>query len=486
MLYQKTKTAERCKINRKRAVFREKDSFLISKIGVEILAADPYLSVKALTKYIKKKFDADPHLRDVYVKGELSNVKIHTSGHIYFTLKDNAARLPAVMFAANAKTVKFRPESGMTVLIRGDVTVYEASGQYQLYAQSMQADGIGDYYLAFEQLKEKLAKEGLFSPAHKKKFPRFPKKIAVITAQTGAAVRDIIITLNRRYPLAKVVLYPTLVQGTGAAPAIVKSIQAANQSDYDVMIVGRGGGSIEDLWAFNEESVARAIFNSRIPVISAIGHETDTTIADFVSDLRAATPTAAAELAVPSKTELLDRVLSYRSGMYRTIAGTISKDKAALNRLATSFPLAYPDRLYRPFIERVERATDSLQREAVQQLRRAKERHVNLDSQLQSRIPLKRIRQAEADIEGLARRLDQLMDRNLKSSSQQLVSAMRTLDALSPLKIMDRGYSIPYKNGEVIKSISQVDKGDRIAISMTDGTVNAAVESTIPTSKGDS
>ncbi|WKA56396.1 exodeoxyribonuclease VII large subunit [Planococcus shixiaomingii] len=450
------------------------------------MSTDPYLSVKALTKYIKKKFDADPHLRDVYVKGELSNVKIHTSGHIYFTLKDNAARLPAVMFAANARSVKFKPESGMTVLIRGDVTVYEASGQYQLYAQSMQSDGIGDYYLAFEQLKEKLAKEGLFNAAHKKRFPRFPKKIAVITAQTGAAVRDIIITLNRRYPLAKVVLYPTLVQGTGAAPSIVKSIQTANQGDYDVMIVGRGGGSIEDLWAFNEESVARAIFESRIPVISAIGHETDTTIADFVSDLRAATPTAAAELAVPSKTELLDRVLSYQSGMYRTIANVISKDKAALNRLTSSFPLAYPDRLYRPFIERIERATESLQRETVQQLNRSKERHSNLNNQLQSRVPLKRIKQSEMDIDNLSRRLNQGMDRSLRNNSQQLGSAMRTLDALSPLKIMDRGYSIPYKNGEVVKSISQVAKGDQIAISMTDGTVNATVEDTIPTSKGDS
>lgn len=450
------------------------------------MAADPYLSVKALTKYIKKKFDADPHMRDVYVKGELSNVKIHTSGHIYFTLKDNSARLPAVMFAANARSVKFKPESGMTVLIRGDVTVYEASGQYQLYAQSMQSDGIGDYYLAFEQLKEKLAKEGLFNAAHKKSFPRFPKKIAVITAQTGAAVRDIIITLNRRYPLAKIVLYPTLVQGKGAEQSIVQSIQAANKSDYDVMIVGRGGGSIEDLWAFNEESVARAIFDSRIPVISAIGHETDTTIADFVSDLRAATPTAAAELAVPSKTELLERVLSYRSGMYRTIANTISKDKAALNRLTSSFPLAYPDRLYRPFIERIERATESLQRETIQQLKRSKERQLNLNNQLQSRMPLKRIKQSEVDVDNLSRRLHHGMDRSLRNSSQQLAGAMRTLDALSPLKIMDRGYSIPYKEGEVIKSVDQVERGDHITISMTDGTVNATVESTIPLSKGDS
>lgn len=454
-------------------------------IGVVILAADPYLSVKALTKYIKKKFDVDPHLRDVYVKGELSNVKIHTSGHIYFTLKDNVSRLPAVMFSANAKAVKFRPESGMTVLIRGDVTVYEASGQYQLYAQSMQADGVGDYYLAFEQLKEQLSKEGLFNPAHKKVFPRFPERIAVVTAPTGAAVRDIVITLNRRYPLAKVVIYPTLVQGAQATQSIVQSIQAANQHEFDVMIVGRGGGSIEDLWAFNEEAVARAIYQSRIPIISAVGHETDTTIADFVADMRAPTPTAAAELAVPSKTELLDRLLRYRSGMYRQAANVIAKDKASLGRLTSSYPLAYPDRLYRPFIERIERATDSLQRETFQQMNYARERYSNLSNQLTSRSPENRIRQAMLEVDGLERRLGQLANLAVKDRTRQLSSAMRTLDALSPLKIMDRGYSISYKGDEVVKSVEQVEPGDELTVAMKDGTLKAVVNERILANKGD-
>ncbi|MBT2571643.1 exodeoxyribonuclease VII large subunit [Planococcus sp. ISL-110] len=449
------------------------------------MSTDPYLSVKALTKYIKKKFDADPHLRDVYVKGELSNVKIHTSGHIYFTLKDNAARLPGVMFSASAKSVKFKPESGMTVLIRGDISVYEASGQYQLYAQSMQADGIGDYYLAFEQLKEKLAKEGLFNASHKKTLPRFPKRIAVVTAQTGAAVRDIIITLHRRYPLAEIVLYPTLVQGAGATQSIVQSVQAANKGDYDVLIVGRGGGSIEDLWAFNEEAVARVIFDSRIPVISAIGHETDTTIADFVSDLRAPTPTAAAELAVPSQAELLERISSYRSRLYRTVSGTVNQQKQSLNRLTSSFPLAYPERLYRPFIERVERATESLQRESLQHLKRSQERYRTLDPQLKSRVPLQRIRQSETEVTELARRLDYQMNQLLKNRTQQLSSAIRTLDALSPLKIMDRGYSIPYIEGAVVKSVSQVKMGDRLTITMQDGTVQTTVNEINPANRGD-
>ncbi|CEG22934.1 Exodeoxyribonuclease 7 large subunit [Planococcus massiliensis] len=440
-----------------------------------MLSADPYLSVKALTKYIKKKFDADPHLRDVYVKGELSNVKIHTSGHIYFTLKDNSARLAAVMFSANAKSVKFKPESGMTVLIRGDVNVYEASGQYQLYAQSMQADGIGDYYLAFEQLKEKLAKEGLFSAAHKKPFPRFPKRIAVVTAPTGAAVRDIVTTLNRRYPLAKVVIFPTLVQGAQATQSIVQSIQAAGKSDFDVMIVGRGGGSIEDLWAFNEEAVARAIYQSHIPIISAVGHETDTTISDFVADLRAPTPTAAAELAVPSKAELIDRLLGYRSAMYRMTSNMITKDQTALNRLTNSMPFAYPDRLYRPFIERIERATDSLQREAGQLINRTKERHAYLHGQLANRAPVHRIKQSALDISQLERRLDHLLTAQLRSNQQQFSAAMRTLDALSPLKIMDRGYSISYKEGQVVKSIKQVEAGDELTVSLQDGTLKALV-----------
>jgi exodeoxyribonuclease VII large subunit len=449
------------------------------------LSADPYLTVKALTKYIKKKFDVDPHLRDVYVKGELSNVKIHTSGHIYFTLKDNSARLAAVMFSANAKSVKFKPESGMTVLIRGDVNVYEASGQYQLYAQTMQADGIGDYYLAFEQLKEKLAKEGLFNAVHKKPFPRFPQRIAVVTAPTGAAVRDIVTTLNRRYPLAKVVIFPTLVQGAQATQSIVQSIQAANKAEFDVMIVGRGGGSIEDLWAFNEEAVARAIFQSRIPIISAVGHETDTTISDFIADLRAPTPTAAAELAVPSKAELIDRLLGYRSAMYRMASNMIAKDKTALNRLENSMPFAYPDRLYRPFIERVERAADSLQREADQLILRKKERHNYLHNQLANRTPVHRIKQSAIDVDQLQRRLDHLLSVQLRSSNQQLTSAMRTLDALSPLKIMDRGYSISYKEGQVVKSVKQVEAGDELTVSLQDGTLKARVTERNLTSEGD-
>lgn len=277
-----------------------------------------YLTVTALTRYIKKKFDADPYLRKVYVKGELSNVKYHSNGHIYFTLKDAGARISCAMFAGQARTLSFRAEEGMNVFVTGDISLFESAGNYQFYVKSMEPDGIGALFVAFEQLKRKLEQEGLFSASLKKPLPKIPLHIGVITSPTGAAIRDILTTLERRFPLARVTVFSTLVQGSGAGASIVESIQKANRvQDLDVLIVGRGGGSIEDLWAFNEEPVARAIANSQVPIISAVGHETDTTIADFVSDLRAPTPTAAAELAVPDRVQLV-RVLSDQQTRLRT------------------------------------------------------------------------------------------------------------------------------------------------------------------------
>lgn len=247
-----------------------------------------YVTVSALTKYIKRKFDVDPHLENIWIKGELSNVKIHTRGHIYFTLKDENARMQSVMFARQSERLPFKPENGMKVLVRGGISVYEPSGNYQLYAKEMQPDGVGALYLAYEELKKKLAGEGLFDDRYKKQIPAFPATIGVVTSPTGAAVRDVITTLKRRYPLVKVIVLPALVQGENASRSIVTRIEEANEKEIcDVLIVGRGGGSIEELWAFNEEIVARAIFASNIPIISAVGHETDFTISDFVADIRA-------------------------------------------------------------------------------------------------------------------------------------------------------------------------------------------------------
>ncbi|WP_093060693.1 exodeoxyribonuclease VII large subunit [Psychrobacillus sp. OK028] len=435
-----------------------------------------YLTVKSLTKYIKRKFDADTHLRDVYVKGELSNVKVHSSGHIYFTLKDDAARITSVMFAMNAKSLKFVPESGMNVLVRGDVNVFEVAGQYQLYASTIQPDGIGELFLAFEQLKKKLQQEGLFHPSRKKPIPTFPKKIGVVTSKTGAAIRDILTTLERRYPISEVVVFPSIVQGPQAAPSIVKSIEKANQVvNMDVLIVGRGGGSIEDLWAFNEEVVARAIANSRVPIISAVGHETDTTIADFVSDLRAPTPTAAAEMAVPSKENLMKNILSYQSASFHFITKRLTDEKNRFKRAMESPVMATPEKLYRPFIERFVRTEQQLQRET-NLLFKNKQRDF---SQVQNRFiqlsPQRVIDQHHKTVQLVTNQLNQASLATFEKNRQQFVSSIRTLEALNPLKIMDRGYSIVYKEGKLVKSIENVKKDDSIFVTLQDGQLEAIV-----------
>jgi len=433
--------------------------------------------VKALTKYIKRKFDADAHLRDVYVKGELSNVKVHSSGHIYFTLKDESARLTSVMFAMNARSLKFVPESGMNVLVRGDINVFEAAGQYQLYASTMQPDGIGELYLAFEQLKRKLESEGLFHPARKRSIPPFPKKIGVITSKTGAAIRDILTTLERRYPISEVLVFPSIVQGPQAAPSIVKSIEQANRmQDIDVLIVGRGGGSIEDLWAFNEEAVARAIYESRIPVISAVGHETDTTIADFVGDLRAPTPTAAAEMAVPSKENLLKHVLSYQSSSLHSITKKLEDSKKRLQRAMQSPIMETPERLYRPFIDRYVRAEQQFQREAHRILQEKTRTYLQVNSRFEQLSPQRVITQHEKALSTLSNQLNQAITSTVDKHTQQFQGAIRTLEALNPLKIMDRGYSITYSNGTLIKSVKEVQNGDMITVTVSDGKITAKVE----------
>lgn len=444
-----------------------------------------YLTVKALTKYIKRKFDADTHLRDVYVKGELSNVKVHSSGHIYFTLKDESARLTSVMFAMNARSLKFRPESGMNVLVRGDINVFEAAGQYQLYASSIQPDGIGELFLAFEQLKKKLEQEGLFHPNRKKPIPAFPKKIGVVTSKTGAAIRDILTTLERRYPISEVFVFPSIVQGPQAAPSIVKSIRQANAlGELDVMIVGRGGGSIEDLWAFNEEIVARAIAESNVPIISAVGHETDTTIADFVADLRAPTPTAAAEMAVPSKENLMKNILSYQSASLHFITKRLADEKNRYQRAITSPVMATPEKLYRPFIERYIRAEQQLHREVNRVLDNKLRNFSQLDGRFSQLSPQRLITMHTKNVQTSTNQLNQAMIAAFEKNRQQFAGSLRTLEALNPLKIMDRGYSITYKNGKLVKSFKDIQQGDTISVALPDGQIDAVVQQTISKEEG--
>ncbi|MEK5080859.1 exodeoxyribonuclease VII large subunit [Solibacillus sp. FSL W7-1436] len=441
------------------------------------MTSNSYLSVKALTKYIKRKFDADPHLRDVYVTGELSNVKVHSSGHIYFTLKDDSSRINATMFRSQASKLSFKPEEGMKVFIRGDVNVYEASGAYQLYAQTMEPDGIGGLFVAFNQLKERLQKEGLFNPNFKQPIPQFPKTIGVLTATTGAAIRDICTTINRRYPQAEILIYPTLVQGAGAAPNITENIYLANRHGFcDVLIVGRGGGSIEDLWAFNEEIVARAIFESRIPVISAVGHETDTTIADFVADLRAPTPTAAAELAVPNQQQLYQQILHHQSILHQMMTSKVNFERNRLTKLQNSYPLATPERLYRPFIERLVQVDLSLQNAAKLYMMNEKSKLQTIDSRMKLYSPVHQLTAAKQQLAHRTQTLTNRMQQQLAQNKVAFTNQLRMLEALNPLALMSKGFSVAYKEKNVVKSVHELEKGDVIQVTFQDGYAEAKIE----------
>ena len=314
-------------------------------MGVESMN-DKYISVTQLTRYIKYKIDNDVNLNEVFLKGEISNFKAHSRGHYYFTLKDEGSRINAIMFSSATRNVKFIPQDGMKVLVTGKISVFEATGQYQIYVNEMLEDGIGNLYIAYEQLKKKLQEEGLFDEKYKKPIPKIPNRVGVVTAPTGAAIKDIISTIKRRWPLTEIYLFPALVQGEDAKEDIVRQIKRADEYNLDTLIVGRGGGSIEDLWAFNEEIVARAIFECKTPVISAVGHEIDFTIADFVADLRAPTPTGAAEMAVPQLSDVTKYLNQINIRLNNTISNKINQNKRKLNDLMTSNVFKNPMIIY--------------------------------------------------------------------------------------------------------------------------------------------
>ncbi|TKH07286.1 exodeoxyribonuclease VII large subunit [Peribacillus simplex] len=437
-----------------------------------------YLSVSALTKYIKRKFDADPHLQNVYIKGEISNFKQHTSGHMYFTLKDEKARLLSVMFAANNKGMKFLPENGMKVLVKGDISLYEAGGQYQLYVKSMAPDGVGDLYLAYEQLKKKLEAAGLFLAEHKKPIPQYPKSVGVITSPTGAALRDILITIKRRYPIARIIVYPALVQGNNAAKSIAKAISMANaRAESDVLIVGRGGGSIEELWAFNEEIVAESIYDSDIPIISAVGHETDFTIADFVADMRAPTPTGAAELAVPHLNEILERLMNRKNRLTRSIQEAVNFERTRLIRMERSYAFRYPHKMYEQKLEQLDKTMDRLGRTSTRYFMKKRDELNQLNEILKKQHPEQTVKNAKDELRQHAKVLRRAMEAIYRQKSQQFVHITATLSALSPLKIMERGYGLVFAEDEtLVKSTQQVSKGDKIAVSIKDGTLECEIK----------
>ncbi|MCM3289665.1 exodeoxyribonuclease VII large subunit [Paenibacillus sp. MER 180] len=424
------------------------------------------------------KMEGDPRLQDVWLRGEISNFTHHSSGHMYFTLKDSDSRIRTIMFASHNQKLAFRPKEGTKVIARGNITVYERDGQYQFYALHMQPDGIGSLFMAFEQLKERLNAEGLFGQERKRSIPRYPAAIGVITSPTGAAVRDILITLRRRQPGVAVLLYPVLVQGTQAAGSIAQAIEAMNRSgEVDVLIVGRGGGSLEELWAFNEEVVARAIAASTIPIISAVGHETDFTISDFVADLRAPTPTAAAELAVANREELRQHLTHVNRRLQSAMNRFLNQNQERLLRAQQSAVFRKPEQLMMKHADKVARLQEQLTYRLQLIQGQSSQRWKELRGRLREQTPVHQVRAARKRLDGNQHQLVQSMAAITKQKRMETAGMIRQLDALSPLKIMSRGYSLVYDEQEakLIRSIEEVQPGDVVRVKLSDGQLDCHV-----------
>lgn len=439
--------------------------------------AQEYLTVSALNKYIKRKFDVDPYLERVYLTGEISNFRLRPNNHQYFSLKDEQSKINAIMFKGAFQKLKFVPKEGMKVLVVGRVALYEASGMYQIYVEHMEPDGVGALYQALAELKEKLNKEGLFS-LPKKELPRFPKRIAVLTSPSGAVIRDIITTVNRRYPIVQLVLFPTIVQGDKAAENIVENIRRAESGDFDTMIIGRGGGSIEDLWPFNEEIVARAIAASKMPIISSVGHETDTTIADLVADVRAATPTAAAELAVPVLSEELLRLKEKQNRLEQAYLNQLERKKERYQRIIQSYIFRQPIRLYEAQSIQLDRLIQKLQQETTKSVNQREKELLQTISRFEKVTPLNRVQNTQQQIDYLTNRLNQQMSVFMEQKEQSIKNAITSLDLLSPLKIMGRGYTYTTQDNQVIRSVDELRERD-LTIHFIDGTVKATIDKVI-------
>ena len=434
-----------------------------------------YLTVSELTSYLKQKFDRDPYLKTVYLTGELSNFRLRQR-HQYFSIKDENAVIDAVMFERQFRQVNFRPETGMKILVVGHIGLYEKSGRYQIYVDRMEPDGLGALYLQFEQLKKKLGAEGLFDQIPRP-IPQFPKRIAVVTSLDGAVIRDINTTVRRRYPIAQVVLFPTVVQGDKAATDIARQINRANQiGNFDTMIIGRGGGSLEDLWPFNEEIVARAIADSHIPVISSVGHETDTTIADLVADQRAATPTAAAELATPNR--LADVLMTIQDDQVRlnnTMKKLIDFDRKQLQKQLQSYIFQQPSRLYENYAQKLDQLTQTLENNVSNLVKDRLNRVQQLQGRLQINSPQHTIERAQETVTQLQNRLLSSAKNSQQQRHQQVTSLIQQLDSLSPLKIMGREYSyVTYRNS-VVNTVKELKSGQQVSLHFNDGKATAKI-----------
>ena len=416
-----------------------------------------YITVSEVNKYIKEIINDDLLLRKVYLKGEISNFKAHSRGHYYFTLKDENSRIAAVMFSFNNRNMKFVPYDGMKVLVSGKIDVYEATGAYQIYVEEMMEDGIGALYVSFEALKKKLSEEGLFDKEKKKKIRRVPNRIGIVTSPTGAAIKDILTTIKRRFPVCETILFPALVQGEDAAEDIAKKIKLANDVadiyNIDTLIVGRGGGSLEDLWPFNEEVVARAIYASKLPVISAVGHEIDITISDYVADLRAPTPTAAGELAVPDINTIITYLDTATSRSYNALNNIINNSYKKLDNLKSSYILTKPISMYEVKEQKLDTLIDNLNKAITKVVENYKIRLYTVNNSYILNNP----------------------DVLYKYSSQKLDHIISKLEVLNPLNTLNRGYAIIKKDKKVISSIKNVKKDDMVSIAIKDGTITSKI-----------
>ena len=415
---------------------------------------DKYLTVSAITRYLKFKFEQDPNLINVYIKGEISNFKAHTTGHYYFSIKDDNSKINAIMFRTNASKLNFIPKEGMKVLVSGSIRIYEQAGSYQIYVSDMIEDGVGNLYIAFEKLKKKLSAEGLFDSNYKKEIPALPNKIGIVTASTGAAIRDILSTIERRYPLVETYLFPCLVQGDNAPKDIVEKIKQADNFGCDVLIVGRGGGSFEDLNCFNDEEVARTIFNAKTPIISAVGHEIDFTIADYVADFRAPTPTGAAEIAVPNIIDLKHNIKQLNIRLNEAILKKVNYLRLYMDSIKNSFVIKNPNIMFENKKQSLDLLNEKLNR-------------IILD-----KVDLYKTRLDKYKSNYILNNPDNLY----KNKKIDLKNIIDKLKLLNPLNTLERGYSLTYIDNKVISTIKDINKNDTIKVRLKDGYVISKVE----------
>lgn len=434
-----------------------------------------YISISDINRIIKYTIDSSLELRSVYLKGEVSNIKFHSRGHLYFSLKDETSKINAVMFNYN-KYLNFTPKDGDSVLVHGRISVYESTGSYQIYVDEMSEDGVGNLYLLFEELKKKLSSEGLFDNTHKKKINRLPRKIGVITAPTGAAIRDIISTINKRYPLVEIYVFPTLVQGSSASKNIVSMIELANTYPLDTIILGRGGGSIEDLWAFNEEIVARAIYKSKIPIISGVGHEIDFTISDFVSDLRAPTPTGAAILATSDQEDIIKYLKTTRDRINNAILNKLSSSKELINKYKSNYILNNPSRLYDKNEQKLDMLYDRINTIIKVKLDNAYKIIDKYKSNYILNNP-KFLYQSQSDkLSNLYNNLNNNM-KLLLDNKYKIVDTLKVkFDLLNPQNILDKGYSIIYKDNKAVHNINDININDKLNIVVSNGNIDTIVK----------